>query len=88
MQPNQRWASKLFLTVRESQILTFLGSFLNRKSANLLGVQIRKSQVCSLLLLIRKLKICNFEEILHYPSPNFPKSRLLFFLFSLCTNLK
>jgi hypothetical protein len=41
----QRWAYKFFLLVWKSPIRKFLGPFPNRKSANFLGVPVRKSQI-------------------------------------------
>ncbi len=43
-----------FFKVRKSQIRKVLGSFRNRKSANFLGVPVRKSQVCNIFRFICK----------------------------------
>jgi hypothetical protein len=42
------------------QIRKFLGSICNSKYANFLGVPVRKSQICTFVMIIRKLQIRRF----------------------------
>jgi hypothetical protein len=60
MLSKQRSASKL-INARKLQIRKFLGSFRCRKSANFLGVTVRKSRIQTLLL-ICKSKIRKFLQ--------------------------
>jgi hypothetical protein len=46
--------ANFFLLVRQSKIRKFSGSFRNRKSANFVGVPVRKSQIQNLWWLIRQ----------------------------------
>ncbi len=58
---SQRWTSKLFYST-QSQICKCLALFRNHKSANFIGMSVRKLQIRKFLLLIRKLQIRKFLQ--------------------------
>ncbi len=57
-----RSGQSIFFKVRKRQLRKFLGSFRNRKSANVLGVPVRKSQIRNLLCFTYKSQICKFLQ--------------------------
>jgi hypothetical protein len=57
---------RTYLNVRKPQIHKFLGSFLYRKSANFLGVPVRKSQIRKFLRR-SSLQIANQQFFMIYP---------------------